>query len=81
MGGTAEYSKKLPLEIYSNVKKVTLVTDEGEKEINLENDVAKVTLENVFFAYVKATKGFGKLKRICAISNPIYFINSKEEEK
>lgn len=73
MGGTAEYSKGTSLEIYSNTKKVTLVTDKGEKEIIFENGVAKVTLENVLFAYVKATKGFGKLKRICAISNPIYF--------
>ena len=73
MGGTAKYSKESPLEISSNAKKVILVTDKGENEINLENGVAKVTLENVLFAYVKATKGFGKLKRICAISNPIYF--------
>lgn len=81
MGGTAKYSKESPLEIYSNAKKVILVTDKGEKEINLENGVAKVTLENVLFAYVKATKGVGKLKRICAISNPIYFTNSKEVAK
>lgn len=73
MGGTAKYSKESPLEIYSNAKKVTLVTDKGEKEINLENGVANVTLENVLFAYVKALKGFGGFKRICAISNPIYF--------
>ena len=81
MGGTAEYSKESSLEIYSNAKKVILVTNKGEKEINLENGVAKVTLEKVLFAYVKATKGFGKLKRICAISNPIYFTNSKEVAK
>lgn len=79
MGGTAELSKEISLEISGNAKKVTLVTDRGEREITLENGVARVTLEDVIFAYGKATKGFGRLKRICAISNPIYF--SKEEAK
>ncbi len=79
MGGTAKYSKEIPLEIYSNTKRVILVTDKDEKEINLENGLAKVTLENVLFAYVKATKGFGKLKRICAISNPIYFFEEAKK--
>lgn len=73
LGGTAEYSKEIPLEIYSNAKKVILVTDKDEKEITLINGIAKISLENVLFAYIKATKGFGRLKRICAISNPIYF--------
>lgn len=79
LGGTAEYSKEIPLEISANTKKVILVTDKGEKEISLINGNAKISLENVLFAYVKATKGFGKLKRICAISNPIYF--SQEVKK
>lgn len=79
LGGTAKYSKDIPLEIYSNAKKVILVTDKGEKEITLINGNAKISLENVLFAYVKATKGFGRLKRICAISNPIYF--SQEVKK
>lgn len=73
MGQTAKHSKEFPLEIYSNAKKVILVTDKGEKEITLTNGVAKITLEKVLFAYVKAVKRFGRLKRICAISNPIYF--------
>ncbi len=79
MGETAECSKSIPLEIFSNAKKVTLVTDKSEKEISLNNNEAKTELENVLFAYVKVTKGVGKFKKICAISNPIYF--SKEEIK
>ncbi len=81
MGGTAEYSNEISLEITSNAKKVILVTETQEKEIILTNGVAKVILPKTNFAYIKVTKGFGKLKRICAISNPIYFINSKEVKK
>ncbi len=77
MGGTVEYSKVIPLEIYSSARKVTLVTDKYEQEITVENDMAEVHLENVLFAYVKVTKGFGRFKKICAVSNPIYF---KQEE-
>ncbi len=79
MGGTAEYSKVIPLEIYSSARKVTLVTDKYEQEITVEKDMAEVHLENVIFAYVKVTKGFGRFKKICAVSNPIYF--KKEETK
>ena len=81
MGGTAKYSKESPLEIYSNAKKVILVTETQEKEVVLTNGVAQVTLPQTKFAYVKVTKGVGKLKRICAISNPICFTHSKEAEK
>lgn len=73
MGGTANFQNGIPLEITSNAKKVILVTDRGEKEITLTNSVTEVTLEKTLFAYVKVLKGVGKLKRICAISNPIYF--------
>lgn len=73
MGQTAEYSEEIPLMIDAEAKKVTLVTDKGEKEIKLDEHFAKVKLEKVKFAYIKVCKGFGKLKRICAISNPIYF--------
>lgn len=73
MGGTANFKIEIPIEITSNAKKVILVTDSGEKEIALSNSVAKVTLEKTLFAYVKVLKGVGKLKKICAISNPIYF--------
>lgn len=73
MGGTAVFSKETPLEITSNAKKVVLVTENGEKELALTNGVANATLEQTKFAYVKVLKGIGKLKRICAISNPIYF--------
>lgn len=78
MGGTAVYNSETPLEITSNAKKIILVTDSGEKEITITNGVAKITLEKTKFAYVKVTKDIGKLKRICTISNPIYFTYSKE---
>lgn len=78
MGGTAVYNSETPLEITSNAKKIILVTDSGEKEITITNGVAKITLEKTKFAYVKVAKGIGKLKRICTISNPIYFTYSKE---
>ncbi len=74
MGQTAEYKEEIPLEIYTGADKVTLVTDKGEKEINIDNGgYAKIKLYKVKFAYIKVYKGFGRLKRICAISNPIYF--------
>lgn len=80
MGGTAEFSKEIPLEITSNAKKLTLVTDSGEREIALKNGCAKVTLEKTKFAYVKSVKGMGKLKILYAISNPIYFTQEAENE-
>ncbi len=73
MGQTAEYKEETPLEIYAGANKVTLVTDKGEEEINLTDGYAQVKPEKVKFAYIKVCKGFGKFKRICAISNPIYF--------
>ena len=81
MGGTADYSKEIPLEIKSTAKKVILVTDYGEKEITVNNGVAEVILQKTKFAYVKATKGICKLKRVCAISNPVYFNDSEEVTK
>ena len=79
MGGTAKYSKAIPLEIYSSASKVILVTDKYEQEITIEKDMSEVPLENVLFAYVKVTKGLGRFKKICAVSNPIYF--NQEETK
>lgn len=73
MGGTTEYKSEILLEITSNAQKVILVTDQGEDEISIKYGVARVTLPKTKFAYVKVTKGIGKLKRIYAISNPIYF--------
>lgn len=73
MGQAAEFKEETPLKIYSDAKNVILVTDKGEKEISLTHGYAEVKLEKVKFAYVKVFKGFSKLKRICAISNPIYF--------
>jgi len=81
MGGTAVYNSEIPLIITSNAKRVILVTESGEKEITITNSVAKVILPQTNFAYVKVTKGIGKFKRICTISNPIYFTNSKEVAK
>ncbi len=79
MGETAEYNENTWLQIDADAEKVTLVTDKGEKELRLIDGSLKVKLRKVKFAYVKVFKGFGKLKRICAISNPIYF--SQEETK
>ncbi len=78
MGQRAEHKKDTSLKIFAssltgNIKKVTLVTDKGETEIILDEHFAKVKLDKVKFAYVKVCKGYGKLRRICAISNPIYF--------
>lgn len=73
MGQTAQYSENEWLTIYSDASKVTLVTDKGEKELKLINGRIRVRLKEVKFAYVKVFRGFGKLKRICAVSNPIYF--------
>lgn len=69
MGDTAEYSSDIPLVTESNAKALVLVTDKGERKINLIDGKAEIKLEKVKFAYVKA------LKRniIKAISNPIYF--------
>lgn len=73
MGQTAEHNKNTWLQIDSDAEKVTVVTDQGEKELKLRDGSVKIKLKKVKFAYVKVCKGFGKLKRICAISNPIYF--------
>ncbi len=73
MGQTADYSEHTPLIIHSDAEKATLVTDIYEKEIKLIGGKASVNTGKVKFAYIKVYKGFGKLKRICAISNPIYF--------
>ncbi len=73
MGQTAEFNENEWLTIYADTNKVTLVTDKGEKELKLKNGRIKVRLKKVRFAYVKVFRGFGKLARICAVSNPIYF--------
>lgn len=81
MGGTATFSNDISLEISSTSKKVVLVTDQGEKEITVRNGAVKVPLSKTKFAYIKATKGIGKFKRVCAISNPIYFNDCEEATK
>lgn len=73
MGEMAGYDENTPLEIFSDSKKVILVTDKGEKEICLTDGKAEIKPEKIKFAYIKVCKGFGKLKRICAVSNPVYF--------
>lgn len=80
MGETAEYKDGIPLAITTDAPKVTLVTDKGEREIKISSGKATVQLDNVIFAYVKVYKGFGRLKRICAISNPIYFTGGNKNE-
>lgn len=82
IGQTAIYNEEIPLRIWANdikgkIRRVTLVTDKGETEIILDEHFAAVKLDKVKFAYIKVFKGFGKLKRICAVSNPVYF---KQEE-
>lgn len=73
MGETAVLNENTCLNIEADTEKVTVVTDQGEKVIHLKNGSAKVKLKSVKFAYVKVYKGFGRLKRVTAISNPIYF--------
>lgn len=73
MGDTAKYNSAIPLVAESNADRLTLVTDKGERSIKLTQGRAEIKLEKVKFAYVKAQKGFGKMKRITAVSNPIYF--------
>ena len=77
MGQTAVYKEETTLIIHTDAPKVILVTDKYEKELTVMGNSVRVKTGKVKFAYVKVFKGFGKLKRICAISNPIYF---KEEE-
>lgn len=73
LGDCVSYSPDIPLIIESNAEALTLVTDKGEQEVRLTDGKAEVALQKVLFAYVKATKGFGRLKTVTAISNPIYF--------
>ena len=73
MGDTAKYNSAIPLVAESNVDRLILVTDKGEKSIKLTQGRGEIKPEKVKFAYVKAEKGFGKFKRITAVSNPIYF--------
>lgn len=73
MGDTARYSPSIPLVAESNSPSLTLVTDKGETVIKLTHGKAEVNIGKVKFAYVKAEKGFGKAKKITAVSNPIYF--------
>lgn len=73
MGDTANYSPDIPLVAQSNSNALVLVTDKGERSIDLVDGKAEIKLEKVKFAYVKALKGFGKAKKITAVSNPIYF--------
>lgn len=73
MGQTADFDENSWLEIYADTDKAVIVTDKGEKELKLKDGCIRVKLKPVKFAYIKVYKGFGKFKRICAISNPIYF--------
>ena len=73
MGDTSKYNSAIPLVAESNADRLILVTDKGEKSIKLTQGRGEIKPEKVKFAYVKAEKGFGKMKRITAVSNPIYF--------
>lgn len=77
MGGTAILSQNERLVIECNAKQVTLVTDRCEQDLTVTNGRVETKIENTKFAYVIVYKGAGKLRRITAVSNPIYF---KEEK-
>lgn len=70
MGDTAVYNtdEKLLVDVKRNCPvRIILVTDKGEKEISN----GYINIEKVKFAYIKVLKKPGK--KICAVSNPIYF--------
>ncbi|MGN0528739.1 MAG: CehA/McbA family metallohydrolase [Eubacterium sp.] len=69
MGDVARYNCDIPIVAESNAGALTLVTDKGERKINLTGGKAEIQLERVKFIYAKALRG----KRITAVSNPIYF--------
>lgn len=73
MGDTVKYNANEPLVIESNAKRITVVTDKDERNVELTNGRAEIKLSRVKFAYVKLEKGIGKIKKLSAISNPIYF--------
>ncbi len=73
MGQTAEYREDVPLVIFTTADKVTLVTDKYEKELTFNGGIARIKTGKIKFAYIKIHKEFGRFKKICAISNPIYF--------
>lgn len=73
MGETAKYKSDTPLLIEGNFKKAYLVTEQGQEEIKLNDGSAEVFLKPTKYAYIKLYKGFGKFRRIYAVSNPIYF--------
>ena len=73
MGESANYKSEIPLQIEGNFDKAYLVTEQGETPISLQNGVAETFIKPTKFAYIKLYKGFGRLRRIYAVSNPIYF--------
>ena len=73
MGESANYKSEIPLKIEGNFNKAYLVTEQGETPISLQNGVAETFIKPTKFAYIKLYKGFGRLRRIYAVSNPIYF--------
>lgn len=73
MGESTNYKSEIPLIIEGNFNKAYLVTEQGETPISLQNGVAETFIKPTKFAYIKLYKGFGRLRRIYAVSNPIYF--------
>ena len=68
-----------------NMKTTSLfiVTDKYEKKLCAPSS-GKLTLNkeldgDIRFAYIKAVRGIGKFSAICAVTNPIYFDQNKEE--
>lgn len=85
-GDETLYSSCEKLKITAENMKMTsliLVTDKYEKKL-CGPSKGKVTLtealnSDVAFAYIKAVRGIGKASSVCAVTNPIYFKNNKEE--
>lgn len=86
MGDEAVFCLDKKLKITAENMKMTsliLVTDKYEKKL-CHSSFGKTILSEhlvsgVSFAYIKAVSGIGKFSRICAVTNPIYFSNNKEE--
>lgn len=86
MGEEAVFIPGEKLRITAENMKTTslfIVTDKYEKKLCAPSS-GKLTLNkeldsDVRFAYIKAVRGIGKFSAICAVTNPIYFNQNKEE--
>lgn len=86
IGGETVFKSCEKLKITAENLKMTsliLVTDQYEKKLcrpsNGKLSLTEPLGSDVRFAYIKAVRGIGKAASVCAITNPIYFKNNKEE--